>query len=223
VRRHIVQRARFEAGVPLVQTTALSGVAGAGQVRRCHDSTKRGVRRMVLPAFEPETEHPRSHVRSVTLTGSSLRDLAAVRILTRPFRLQGHALNQTMHICVVSKSDVSIAATINLGAQPCLHVSPILLGSTQLPGTCGEMPLRGNKGSVVKQGCRKSEDQSHRFRYHMTRTLRDAFPLWLHRDAFQLDNMYAVGSGLESRRVCAGQLLPWRRNSEIATRFPAEY
>jgi hypothetical protein len=57
----------------------------------------------------------------------------------------------------------------------------------------------------------------------MTKKLRDAFPSGLHRGAFQLDNMHAVGSGLESRRVHAGQLLPWGRNSEIATRFPAEY
>jgi hypothetical protein len=45
----------------------------------------------------------------------------------------------------------------------------------------------------------------------------------LHRNAFHLDNMHAVGSGLESRRVYARQLLPWRRNAGIATRFPAEY
>jgi hypothetical protein len=57
----------------------------------------------------------------------------------------------------------------------------------------------------------------------MTRKLRDAFPSGLHRDAFQLDNMHAVGFELKSRRVCAGQLLLWRRNSAIATRFPAEY
>jgi hypothetical protein len=57
----------------------------------------------------------------------------------------------------------------------------------------------------------------------MTRKLRDAFPSGLHRDAFQLDNMHAVGSGLEPRRVYAGQLLAWRRNAGIATRFPAEY
>ena len=47
------------------------------------------------------------------------------------------------YIYIVSRRDVSIEATINLGAQSCLHVSPILLGSTQLLGTCGEMPLRG--------------------------------------------------------------------------------
>jgi hypothetical protein len=76
---------------------------------------------------------------------------------------------------------------------------------------------------MVKQGCWKSEDQGYQFRYHMTKKLRDAFPSGLHRDAFQLDNMHAVGSGLESRCVHAGQLLPWGRNSEIATRFPAEY
>jgi hypothetical protein len=51
------------------------------------------------------------------LTGSSSKDLAAVCILTRPFRLQGHELNQTMHIYIVSKRDVSMAAMINLGAQ----------------------------------------------------------------------------------------------------------
>lgn len=85
------------------------------------------------------------------------------------------------------------------------------------------MPLRSNKGSVVKQGCWKSEDQGHQFQYHMTRKLRDAFPLGLHRDAFQLDSMHAVGSELESRYVYAEQLLPWRRNSGDASRFPAEF
>jgi hypothetical protein len=45
----------------------------------------------------------------------------------------------------------------------------------------------------------------------------------LHRDAFQLDNMHAGGSGLESRRVYAVQLLVWRRNFGIVTRFPLEY
>jgi hypothetical protein len=34
----------------------------------------------------------------------------------------------------------------------------------------------------------------------MTRKLRDAFPSGLHRDAFQLDTMHAVDSGLKSRR-----------------------
>jgi hypothetical protein len=93
--------------------------------------------------LKPETEHSRSHFRSVALTGSSLKDLAAVCILTRPFRLQGHELNQTMHIYIVSKRDFSMAAMINLGAQFCLHVSLILLGFTQLSDTCGEIPLRG--------------------------------------------------------------------------------
>jgi hypothetical protein len=124
----------------------------------------------------------------------------------------------------------------NLGAQSGLHVSPItaLLRSTQLSGTCGEMPPRRPRclglhltcdsyWLMVKQGCWKSGDQGHQFRYHMTRKHRDAFPSGLHRDAFQLDNMHAVGSGLESRRVYAGQLLAWMRNAGIATRFPAEY
>jgi hypothetical protein len=93
--------------------------------------------------LKPETEHPRSHLRSVALTGSSLKDLAAVCILTRPFRLHGHEFNQKMHIYIVSERDVSMAAMINLGAQSCLHVSLILLRSTQLSGTRGEMPLRG--------------------------------------------------------------------------------
>jgi hypothetical protein len=113
-----------------------------------------------------------------------------------------------------------MAAIINVGALSCLHVSLILLslillGSTQLSGTCGEMPLRGprclglhlagDKCSVdwlmVKQGCWKSEHQGYQCRYHMTKRLRDAVPSGLHRDAFQLDNMHAVGSRLESRRV----------------------
>jgi hypothetical protein len=93
--------------------------------------------------LKPETEHSRSHLRSVALTGSSLKDLAAVCILTRPFRLQDHELNQTMHIYIVSERDVSMAAMINLGAKSCLHVSLILLRSTQLSGTCGEIPLWG--------------------------------------------------------------------------------
>jgi hypothetical protein len=93
--------------------------------------------------LKPKTEHPRSHLRSVALTSSSLKDLAAVCILTRPFRLHGHEFNQKMHIYIISKRDVSIAAMINLGAQSCLHVSLILLRSTQLSGTCREMPLRG--------------------------------------------------------------------------------
>ena len=36
VRRHIVQWARFEADVRLVQTTAFSGVASTGQFRQRH-------------------------------------------------------------------------------------------------------------------------------------------------------------------------------------------
>ena len=98
---------------------------------------------MARPGFEPETEHSHSHLRSVTLTGLSLEDLAAVCILTRPFRLQGHELNQTMHIYIVSKRDVPMAAMIKLGAQSCLHVALILLRLTQLLDTWGEMPLRG--------------------------------------------------------------------------------
>jgi hypothetical protein len=35
-----------------------------------------------------------------------------------------------------------MAAMMNLGAQSCLHVSLILLRSTQLSGTRGEMPLQ---------------------------------------------------------------------------------
>jgi hypothetical protein len=50
-------------------------------------------RRAASPVLKPETEHSRSHLRSVALTGSSLRDLAAVCILTRPFRLKSHELN----------------------------------------------------------------------------------------------------------------------------------
>jgi hypothetical protein len=59
--------------------------------------------------------------------------------------------------------------------------------------------------------------------YHTPSRLRDAFPLGLHRDAFQLDNMHAGGSKQKSRHVSARQLVAWRRNSEIATRFSAEY
>jgi hypothetical protein len=43
------------------------------------------------------SEHPCSHLNSITLTGSCSDYLAAVCILTRPFRLQGHELNLTMH------------------------------------------------------------------------------------------------------------------------------
>jgi hypothetical protein len=61
---------------------------------------------------------------------------------------------------------------------------------------------------VVKQGCWKSEDQGHQFRYHMTRKLRDAFILGLHRDAFQLDNVYALGSGLNRDAFTWGNFSP---------------
>jgi hypothetical protein len=130
VRRHIAQQVGFEENARRDQTT--------------HLVEERALDKFGNAMLQTSRACGGRHLRSVTLTGSLLKDLAAVCILTRPFRLQGHELNQTMHVYIVSKRDVSMAAMINLGAQSCLHVSLILLRSTQLSGTCGEIPLRGS-------------------------------------------------------------------------------
>jgi hypothetical protein len=44
VRRHIVQPARFEADVRLVQATAFGGVASTGQFRQRHASDEWGAK-----------------------------------------------------------------------------------------------------------------------------------------------------------------------------------
>jgi hypothetical protein len=109
-------------------------------------------------------------------------------------------------------------------------VSLILLRSMQLSGTCGEMPprrprclglhiTRDSDWLMVKQGCWKSEDQGHQFRYHMTRKLRDAFPSGLHRDAFQQLAPDRNRDAFTRGNFCPrGEILKSRRDSPQNTR-----
>jgi hypothetical protein len=102
VKYHIFKRVGFEVDARPVQTTAFGGEAGTGQVRQRYASDELGARRTTWPGFEPEIEHPLSHLISVTLTGSCSDDLAAVCILTRPSRLQYRKLDRMIHQYIAS-------------------------------------------------------------------------------------------------------------------------
>jgi hypothetical protein len=79
-----------------------------------------------------------AHDRGMRLSASR-RDRSGYKVMSSTKR----CIYIYIYIYIVSKRDASIAAMINLGAQSCLHVSLILLGSTQLSGTCEEIPLQG--------------------------------------------------------------------------------
>jgi hypothetical protein len=68
--------------------------------------------------------------------------------------------------------------------------------------------------SMVKQGCWKSEDQGHHFRYHRTRKLPDVFPSGSHRDAFSLTTCMQLAPDWNREAFTRGNLSSAGRISE---------